>query len=180
MMRPYILMAAALSLAIPASAAAKDPAFPLAGPWDSVAFELKSWGRPVVSWNLSSTGAGLLTDTVTPEGAGFGRYDLVWHQLNVGAEDYARLATILHRLPFPAPAYDKCEQRATDFPYGALTLKQGSTAVTLDFNMGCDDADYQAYVDTLKAASDLVETWAKAAPVVRTEQVGVRNDRVSK
>ena len=178
-MKPLVLIAAALTFAVPASAGTKDPGFPLAGPWDSVAFELKSWGTPVVSWSLSSSGAGLLTDTVTPEGAGFGRYDLVWHQLNVGAEDYAQLATILRRLPFPAPAYDACEERATDFPYGTLTIKQGSTAVTLDFNMGCGDDDYQAYVDTLKAASDLVESWAKDTPVVRTEQVGVK-DRASK
>lgn len=159
-------------LAAPASAQSKGT-FPLTDEWDGVSFELKSWGRPVVSWNISPGGAGLLTETITPEGAEFGRYDLVSHQLNVGRENYGKLASIIRRLPFPAPAYSACEERATDLPYGTLTVKQGSTQVTLDFNVGCQDAAYQGYVATLKQASDLVEAWAKASPIVRTEQIGL-------
>lgn len=171
-MRTFLAAALLTLLAPPAAAQSKDT-FPLTGEWDSVSFELKSWGQPVVSWNIYPGGVGLLTDTVTPEGAEFGRYDLVWHQLNVGPDNYGKLASIIRRLPFPAPAYSACEERATDLPYGTLAVKQGSTLVTLDFNVGCQDAAYQGYVATLKQASDLVEAWAKASPVVRTEQIGL-------
>ena len=33
----------------------------MAGPWDMIAFEVRSWGRPVTSWRLLRSGSGSWT-----------------------------------------------------------------------------------------------------------------------
>ncbi|MCB2079573.1 MAG: hypothetical protein KDE55_17985 [Novosphingobium sp.] len=137
--------------------------------WDMVSFEVKSWGRPVHSWRILPTGGGSWTEAVPEEQTPFGKYKLVWHEVEVGEEGYAKLVEILQALPDPAPDYQDCANAMSDMPYGTIRLTRGSTTTEIEWNSGCLDDGYVAFVDALKAADALVGQWGRAGKVLRTE-----------
>jgi hypothetical protein len=142
---------------------------PTVGPWDLIAFEVKSWGRPVTSWRLLPGGSGSWTEVVEARGAQAARYSAVWHEVESGASGFARVVDILSRLPQPAPDSAACTDFMPDLPYGTLRLTRGATTVEIGWNSGCMDADYKTFVQTLKAADSIVAGWGRAGRVLRTE-----------
>jgi len=54
-------------------------------------------------------------------------------------------------------------------PYGTIRLTRGSTTKEISWNAGCMDKDYVAFLDTLKAANELVGKWGKVGKIIRTE-----------
>jgi len=139
------------------------------GPWDMIAFEVKSWGRPVTSWRLLQNGSGSWTETIEARGAQAPRYSLVWHEFDAGEPGYARVAAELSRLPVPAPDPATCADYIADLPYGTIRLTRGATTVEMVWNSGCMDADYKAFIQMLKAADSIVAGWGRAGRVLRTE-----------
>lgn len=165
----------AVSLAIPAlllgaEGAAQPPTSPWSGPWDMVAFEVRSWGRPVTSWTLLADGSGSWTEAVRQEGAPPDECRLVWHEVAAGENGYRQVEKVLSRLPDPVPDYDDCTNRMTDLPYGTIRLTRGATTVEVAWNSGCLDDGYRAFVETLKAADTMVAAWGHAGRVLRTER----------
>ena len=149
------------------------PAQPLtrrwSGPWDMIAFEVKSWGRPVTSWRLLADGSGSWTEVVHDEGAPPDGYRLVWHEFASGEDGYRQVETILSRLPDSIPDHDECSNRMADLPYGTLRLTRGATTVEVAWNSGCMDDGYRTFIETLKAADTAVATWGRAGWILRTE-----------
>jgi hypothetical protein len=158
-----------VAAACPAARGAEATALTVRGPWDMIAFEVKSWGRPVTSWRLLQNGSGSWTETVAARDAPASRYSLVWHEFDAGELGYERVATELSRLPMPAPDSAACADYITDLPYGTIRLTRGATTVELAWNSGCMDADYKAFIQVLKAADSIVAGWGRAGRVLRTE-----------
>lgn len=144
---------------------------PMAGPWDMIAFEVKSWGRALSSWRLLRSGAGSWTETVEERGERSTRYSAVWHEVDAGEPGFARVVAELARLTLPAPDPALCSQRMTDLPYGVLRLTRGATTLEIAWNSGCMDANYRAFVAILKAADSIVAAWGRAGAVLRTESL---------
>jgi hypothetical protein len=168
MLRRFVAVSLAVALGCAASSAqASEP--PAAQEWNMVAFDMKSWGRPINSWIILGSGSGSWTEVIAEPGAPPASYTLAVHEVEVGDQGYGDLAAILRRLPSPAPDYEDCESRMTDMPYGTLRLTRGSTTVEIAWNAGCMDQEYSAFLDTLKAANELVGKWGKAGQVIRTE-----------
>ncbi len=165
-------MAVSLALAVlllGANGAAQPSSSPWSGPWDMVAFEVKSWGRPVTSWTLLADGSGSWTEAVRDEGAPPDGYRLVWHEFAAGADGYRQVEAILSRLPESIPDYDDCANRMTDLPYGTLRLTHGATTVEVAWNSGCLDDGYREFIGTLKAADTVVAHWGRPGRVLRME-----------
>jgi hypothetical protein len=141
----------------------------MTGPWDMIAFEVRSWGRPVTSWRLLRSGSGSWTEIVEGRGAGAPRTVAVWHEVEAGEHGFDRVAAELARLPVPAPDSAVCTDRISDLPYGTLRLTRGATTVEIAWNSGCMDADYRAFVAILKAADSIVAGWGRAGRTLRTE-----------
>jgi len=141
----------------------------MAGPWDMIAFEVSSWGRPVTSWRLLRSGSGSWTEIIEDRGEGSPRSIAVWHEVEAGEQGLARVAAELARLPVPAPDAAVCSERISDLPYGTLRLTRGATTLELAWNSGCMDADYRAFVAILKAADSMAAGWGRAGRTLRTE-----------
>jgi hypothetical protein len=169
MSRLTIVAFALVILAGEPARAAEPAVCRMSGPWDMIAFEVKSWGRPVTSWRLLPNGSGSWTETVAKAGASFADYDLVWHELDAGQEGYRQVEETLSRLPVPAPDPSGCASFMTDLPYGTIRLTRGATTIEIAWNSGCMDEDYRAFVDVLKAADTTVAGWGRAGRIMRTE-----------
>ena len=146
---------------------------PLAGPWDMIAFDVRSWGRPLTSWRLLPGGSGSWTESVEERGERGPRFGAVWHEVEAGPQGFGRLAAELARLPMPAPDSAACSNFIPDLPYGTLRLTRGATTIEIAWNSGCMDADYRAFVAVLKAADSMVAGWGRAGRVLRTEPLAL-------
>lgn len=160
-----LLVAAGSSHACGAEAAGLS----MAVSWDMIAFEVKSWGRPVSSWRLLRNGSGSWTEIVEERGERAPRYSAVWHTVEAGEHGFGRVAAELSRLQTPAPDSRDCSNFMPDLPYGTIRLTRGATTLEIAWNSGCMDADYRAFVAVLQAADSIVAGWGRAGPVLRTE-----------
>lgn len=168
MLRLVTVIAAGIAATTATACAAQETIAPPPGPsFDMVTFEMKSWGEPVVSWRFTSQFGGSWTET--ERGDRLGNYTLVWHEIEPDVERYIALERILLQLPEQAPSSDDCDNFMTDLPYGTIRLTNGATTVEHAYNSGCMDEDYGAFLDLLRSANELVETWGKDAPVLRRE-----------
>jgi hypothetical protein len=152
-----------------AACAADVGSLPMSGPWNMIAFEVKSWGRPVTAWRLLPDGSGSWTETVEERDGQAGRYSAVWHEVEAGESGFARVAAELAHLPMPAPDSGTCADYITDLPYGTIRLTRGATTVEMAWNSGCMDPDYKAFIQMLKAADSIVAGRGRAGRVLRTE-----------
>lgn len=141
----------------------------MAGPWDFIAMEVKSWGRPVTSWRLLPNGSGSWTEVVEARGEGPPGLNAVWHEVEVGEAGFGRVVAALSRMPLPAPDPARCADFMPDLPYGTVRLTRGATTLEIAWNSGCMDADYRAFIAILKAADTLVAEPGRAGRVLRTE-----------
>jgi len=170
--RRPLAAAGALALFVVAGASpacGAEAGLSMESPWDMIAFEVKSWGRPVSSWRLLRTGSGSWTEIVEARGDRAPRYSAVWHTVEAGDQGFGRVAAELSRLPMPAPDSRDCSSFMPDLPYGTIRLTRGATTLEIAWNSGCMDADYRAFVAVLKAADSIVANLGRAGPVLRTE-----------
>ena len=143
-----------------------------AAEYDSIGFAISSWGRPIDSWQVRADGTARHVKRVSDEGADFRTYRLEHREFTVPPADFRRLAAIAAKLPQPRPARDECKERATDMPYGTLSLSRDGGTEEVRFDVGCRDAPYQAFVGRLRAMDELVTEWAEGRPAIQVEQVG--------
>lgn len=137
-------------------------------PWDSLAFTNSSWGRPVNSWQVNADGTGYWAETKGSNGKPFGPYTVAYHDLAVGEDGVRKLALLMGDIADPAPTAG-CREYATDMNYGRLTFANGPATRVVEWNAGCQDAEYRLFLGQLMAADRLVEEWGRAAPVMREE-----------
>lgn len=144
--------------------------------WDTVAFESKSWGRPIRSWTISSSGQGSWTKASEMENGELARYDLEWREVDAGAEGAAKLSALLSQVPVPAPDSSKCTDFMTDSVYGTLRITRGATTTEIAWNSGCMDEEYRAFLAPLREADQLVAEWGETGTYLRTESYGETPD----
>lgn len=140
--------------------------------WDMIAFEMRSWGRPIASWIIGRDGGGSWVETVSLPGAPFSRYRLVIHEVKPDPAAHAALLKTLSQLPASAPDSTECRNMMTDMPYGTLRLTKAATTTEIAWNSGCQDPAYERFLDVLKAADQAVTARGKAGRTLRTEEVG--------
>jgi hypothetical protein len=161
-----------LALLATTAADARQPGTPTKPMWDIIAFEMKSWGRPVHSWMIMSEGSGSFATTMTKPDAPFSQYRIEFREVEAGKPGYAELQQLLAKLPEPAPDSNMCINRMTDMPYGTIRMTRAATTVEIAWDSGCQDSRYRAFMDILKAADQKVEAWGRAGKILRTEEVG--------
>ncbi|MGQ7830986.1 hypothetical protein [Altererythrobacter sp. Z27] len=163
-------LAISASLAQCLPAIAQDaPLKPTTPEWDMIAFEVKSWGAPISSWRVLSNGGGSWTETVRAKDAAYSDYQLAWHEIEPDPENYITLEKLLRRLPKPVPDSQQCESFLPDMAYGTIRLTRGATTIEIEWNDGCMDESYRAFMAILKQADEHMQGLGKVAPVTRTE-----------
>jgi hypothetical protein len=65
----------------------------------------------------------------------------------------------------------KCDERATDFPYGRIAWKEGGRTLELPIDLGCRSPETAPVHAAVKAAQDLVEGLAARAPIIELKEV---------
>lgn len=137
--------------------------------WDMIAFQTKSWGRPVTQWQFTPEYGGYWGENVTEGGSFNSAYTLAFHTLEADASRYQALENIVRRLPSVIPDAEDCTNMMTDQPYGTIRMTRGATTTEIAWNSGCLDEEYVAFVALLREANDMVSGWGRAEPVNRTE-----------
>jgi hypothetical protein len=139
---------------------------------EQVAFEIKSWGRPIDGWDIHADGTARHVKRVSDEGAGFNTYRLEHREFAVDQATWERLSALAAQLPQPRPSRSECDELATDMPYGALRLSTAGSEEEIRFDLGCLDVPYQAFVGQLRAMDELVTGLAEKYQPTRIERVG--------
>jgi len=163
MHRALLLALLPLTACASAQAPAQVPAY------EAIAFDINSWGRPMGSWEVQADGT---VSHLKIEGSVFNAHKVEHRKFTVDAAAYAKLAALAARLPQPRLTRDGCKERATDLPYGTLSLTRGGAEEEVRFDLGCLDAAYQAFFGQLRAMDDLVGAWADDHPATSVEEVG--------
>ena len=153
---------------LPLAACASAETTPAAPAYEAIAFDINTWGRPMGSWEVHADGTVRHHKT---EGSVFGAHKVEHRDFTVDRAAFARLAAIAAALPQPRLKRDECKERAMDLPYGHLRLTRGGTEEAVDFDVGCRDARYVAFVGQLRAMDDMVGEWADRHPVDSVEDV---------
>ena len=150
---------------------AMSPARPGAAlqPANQVTLEARSWGRILSGWSVGPEGEGAWYTRENEDGTlvPFGPYRITYRSFDAGPAGAAALAGQLVALPDPVPDFAACENFMTDQVYGILRVTRGASTAETAWNEGCMDSDYAAFMDRLRAANTLVESWAASAPVER-------------
>lgn len=167
-MRRALMLALLLPLAACTTTGEGTEGVPPAA-YETIAFEINSWGRPLGSWEVHADGTVRHLEIV---GSPFGTHRREYREFAIDAAAYAQLAALAARVPAPRPSRDDCKERATDLPYGTLRLTGPAGEEAVSFDTGCLDRPYQAFVGRLRAMDDLVGGWAEARPATRIEEVG--------
>jgi choline dehydrogenase-like flavoprotein len=155
-------LAACTTADVEAQAPAGKPAL------EAIAFQINSWGRSIGSWEVHADGT---VSHVHVEGSVFNAHRREHREFTVDGSAFRKMVAIAAGLPEPRPNRDECKERATDLPYGTLTLSRGGREEAIAFDTGCLDASYQAFVGKLRAMDELVDGWAEQQPVDRVEEV---------
>ncbi len=160
MKRAIVLTACALALA----AAGPRRFMP-----ETIAFEVNSWGKPLVSWQVGADGRG--TYTKSEDGGDFQHYRLVTRRFDAGGTAFARLQAALAPARLYAGREVPCGPRITDFPYGSVTWTVAQVEQRVRFDTGCRSAEAKRVEAAIGAADALVAKWSASAPIVDTRDV---------
>lgn len=165
-MRPILISACALLAASCATAGATPP-----DGTEAIAFERKSWGKPINAWQVGADGEGRYTFSRKAPSGKFRDYDLVTKRISVGPQGYAELERILRPAEAAAGSELPCERRITDLPYGTVRWEKDAAAAELRYDVGCQSEEAGRVISALVEADKLVEGWAADAPVADVEEV---------
>ena len=139
--------------------------------WDLIEFETKAWGRLMSGWSIGPLGQGAwwVRESDSGEPGPSGPYHISYHEFDIGPAGFAQVSAMLDGLPDPVQVATDCENFRTDDAYGTLRQTIAATTREIAWNNGCQDADYVAFMDKLKAADTLIASAGRAAPVQRIE-----------
>jgi hypothetical protein len=150
-------------------ALALGAATPRGRPPQAIAFEVESWGKPLVSWRVGSDGRG--TYAKSEDGSDFQHYRLVLRRFVAGRNGFAQLRAALAPVAGYAGREVPCGPRMTDFPYGSVIWTAGRQDQWVRFDTGCQSAEAKRVEAAVSAAEALVAKWAAAGPIVETRDV---------
>ena len=149
---------------VPASAVAA-PAI------EGVSMEVKSWGKLVRGWQVAANGEAAYRSTRPAPSGNFHEYDVVTQRFSVPPEDFARLRALLAPAEAHAGQEVPCTTMMTDGHYGHVGWRRGGEEARVSFNVGCRSEDADRVMTAAFGADELVEGWAKDAPVTGVEEV---------
>lgn len=156
---------AALAACSPTSGPESTPT--PAGGAPTIAFDISSWGKPLVQWDLAPDGAGTYVESKQGDG-GFSHYVLTKRRLNAGAEGYAEIRAILAGAERHAGRELPCKLQITDQAYGKLSWNGAATS----FNYGCRSPQANAVLAAIEKANARLKILAANGEVLSTEQIG--------
>ncbi|MEA3038333.1 MAG: hypothetical protein QOE79_846 [Sphingomonadales bacterium] len=136
---------------------------------DAIAFEVSSWGKPLISWRVAADGRG--TYTKSEGGRDFQHYRLVTRRFAAGRTAFAKLDAALTWAAGNADREVPCGSRISDFPYGTVTWTIGHETRRVRFDTGCQSAEAKRVEAAVSAADALVAKWSVAGPIVETREV---------
>lgn len=156
---------AALAACSPASGPGSAPTPGAGAP--TISFDISSWGKPLVQWELAPDGTGTYVESKQGDG-GFSHYILTKRRLNAGAEGYADVRALLAGAERYAGRELPCKLQITDQAYGKLAWDGAATS----FNYGCRSAQADAVLAAIEKANQRLKIEADKGEILSTEQVG--------
>lgn len=145
-----------LLLAFPAYAAAKVPRpSTLAGP---VTYEVASWGKILVRWQINPDGTGEIWRN------GPGERELRKFRLTLEGDAMQTFVTNVEDARAATRREIRCKKQMFDLPYGSITWDYPGAKQTYSFDSGCFSKAVDEVQEILTAASSNVEALAKIEP----------------
>ncbi|MGF7147698.1 putative nicotinamide N-methyase [Sphingomonas zeicaulis] len=161
------LFAGLAALAACAPSGGTEPAPAPAGAAPTIAFDISSWGKPLVQWELASDGTGFHVESKQGKG-GFSHYVLTRRRLDVGAAGYAEIRALLAGAERYAGRELPCKLQITDQAYGKLSWNDASTS----FNYGCRSPQADDVLAAIEKANERLKIGAGKGEILGTDEVG--------
>jgi hypothetical protein len=144
-----------LLLTLPACASAGEPPATLPGP---VTYEVRSWGRILLRWQVMPDGTGeiwrgprQLKD----------RNEIRKFRLRLQGNALRTFVADVEEAREATRGGIKCTKEIFDLPYGSMTWDYPGAKQTYAFDAGCRSEKGDAVQDVLTAADTVVETMAR-------------------
>lgn len=153
-MRKLIFSVALLALPAWASAAPADAT--LAGP---VIYEVRSWGRLLVRWQVNPDGTGEIWRQGQGQDTGVWKY-----RLRMEDSAFRTFATNVEDARRATQDGIACKKEIFDLPYGSITWDYPAGRQVYSFDAGCRSEVGDKVQDILTAANSNVETLARIDP----------------
>lgn len=160
---------AALALiALPSSVHAAEPTPAMAGP---VSYEVRSWGRIILRWQVNPDGGGEIWRGRPGKRAG----EVRKFRLRLTGDALRTFARNLEDVREATKGGIACDKEIYDLPYGAITWDYPGGKRDYAFDAGCRSEEADEVMDMLSAANSVLENMAAidAKPYV-TEHVEPR------
>jgi len=138
----------------PAPAPAPPPIAALAGP---VTYDVRSWGRLLLHWQVNPDGSGEIWRGKPGKGEG----EIRKFRLRLQGDALRTFATHVEDARESTKAEIACDKEIFDLPYGAITWDYPGAKQTYTFDAGCTSQAGEEVFQVLGAASRIVETMAR-------------------
>ncbi|HEY0958339.1 MAG TPA: hypothetical protein VGE05_03590 [Novosphingobium sp.] len=160
--------AALVLIALPCCAHAAEPDPVLAGP---VNYEVRSWGRIILRWEVKPDGSGEIWRGRPGKGAG----EVRKFRLRLPDDALRTFARNLEDVREVTKGGVTCDKEIYDLPYGTITWDYPGGKQGYAFDAGCRSEEADEVMDILGAANSVLENMAAidAKPYV-TEHVEPR------
>jgi hypothetical protein len=143
-------------LALPACAAASEPDSQGA-PAGPVSYEVRSWGRLLLRWQVNPDGTGeIWRGAREQKDAG----EVRKFRLLLQGDPLRSFTAEMEEARVATQKGIDCEKVVTDLPYGSVTWDYPGAKQVYSFDAGCRSEDGDAAMDIVSAASTIVETMA--------------------
>ena len=152
-LRP-ILLVLSLPFCLAANAAPAATSAPLPGP---VTYEVRSWGRILLRWQVNPDGSGEVWRGSQQRGGG----DLRKYRLRLEGDALHTFGADVEEVREATKVGIPCDKEIFDLPYGSVTWDYPGAKQVYAFDAGCRSEAGDEALDILGAASTVVETMAR-------------------
>lgn len=142
---------------LPACASAAEPSADLPGP---VTYEVKSWGRLLLRWQVDPDGKGEIWRTAEQKD----KASIRKHRLRLEGDAMRTFISNVEEAREATKDGVRCDKEIFDLPYGAITWDYPGAKQSWSFDAGCRSEEADEVMAILGAATSVVETMAKVDP----------------
>lgn len=121
-----------------------------------VSYEVRSWGSLLVRWQIEPDGSGEIWRGQQRKGGG----EIRKYRLRLEGRPLRAFAGNMEEAREATRGGIDCRKEIFDLPYGSVSWDYPGGRQTYDFDAGCRSDDGDAVLDTLAAATTIVETLA--------------------
>jgi hypothetical protein len=123
----------------------------------TVTYEVRSWGRLLLHWQVNPDGTGEIWRGKPGKGEG----GLRKFRMRLEGNALQQFATNVEDARQATKAGIPCDKEIFDLPYGAITWDYPGAKQVYAFDAGCTSQEGEAVFQILGAASTIVETMAR-------------------